>query len=390
MTTGKSAPIAEHSSTTDGRSPMNNRRLLERLGDLSVEAQQEIEEGSAERGADLCRQLIEEWSALQGPEGEQVLIWRGFLGRALTEARRYREAEEVLAQLLIDRERLLGPDDLSVMVTRGNLARAIALGGRPQEAILLGRLLYADRLRILGPDDPSTLDSLGHIAHFHYLNCDFVAAAELYEHLLNERIRVLGPNHHNVFQTEHNLASARARSGNPDDIQELVDMAMNLQEELGFDDPITLNAFALLVEALSKIGEHSEALRLGILVREGRSRMLGDADARTLSARQLVVTSLVHLRRWSEAIGEMMAIVRAGVEQGRGDEVADVSTIATLLSAWLDSGFPRPTALGRDESASLLELASLLDRKARQHEFSDTYRRIAELVHLALGHPPLP
>ncbi|MFM7127182.1 MAG: tetratricopeptide repeat protein [Actinomycetota bacterium] len=369
---------------------MNNKRLLERLGDLSIEAQREIEQGSAERGADLCRQLIQEWSALQGPEGERVLIWRGFLGRALTEARRYREAEDVLAQLLIDRERLLGPDDLSVMVTRGNLARVIALGGRPQEAILLGRLLYADRLRILGPEDPSTLDSLGHIAHFHYLLGDFVTAAELYENLLDERIRILGPNHPHVFQTEHNLASARARSGDPNDIQDLMDTAMELQEQLGFDDLLTLNAFALLVEALTKLGDHSEALRLGILVREGRSRVLGDADARTLSARQLVVTSLVHLQRWSEAIDEMMAIVRAGVEQGRDDEVADVSTIATLLSAWLDSGFLRPTAPGRNDSASLLELASLLDRKARQLELSDLYRRIADLVRLTLGHPPLP
>ncbi|MFM8483735.1 MAG: tetratricopeptide repeat protein [Actinomycetota bacterium] len=369
---------------------MNNKRLLERLGDLSIEAQREIEQGSAERGADLCRQLIQEWSALQGPEGERVLIWRGFLGRALTEARRYREAEDVLAQLLIDRERLLGPDDLSVMVTRGNLARVIALGGRPQEAILLGRLLYADRLRILGPEDPSTLDSLGHIAHFHYLLGDFVTAAELYENLLDERIRILGPNHPHVFQTEHNLASARARSGDPNDIQDLMDTAMELQEQLGFDDLLTLNAFALLVEALTKLGDHSEALRLGILVREGRSRVLGDADARTLSARQLVVTALVHLRRWPEAIDEMMAIVRAGVEQGRDDEVADVSTIATLLSAWLDSGFLRPTAPGRNDSASLLELASLLDRKARQLELSDLYRRIADLVRLTLGHPPLP
>ena len=369
---------------------MNNKKLLERLGELSIEAQQEIEEGSAERGAELCRQLIQEWSALQGPEGERVLIWRGFLGRALTEARRYREAEEVLAQLLIDRERLLGPDDPTVMVTRGNLARAIALGGRPQEAILIGRRLHADRVRILGFDDPSTLDSLGHIAHFHYLMGDYASAADLYEDLLNERIRILGPNHPHVFQTEHNLASARARSGDPDDIQDLMDKAVELQEELGFDDLLTLNTFALLVEALTKHGDHSEALRLAILVREGRSRMLGDADARTLSARQLVVTSLVHLRRWSEAIDEMMAIVRAGVEQGRDDEVADVTTIATLLSAWLDSGFLRPTAPGRDESASLLELASLLDRKSRQHELSDLYRRIAELVRLALGHPPLP
>jgi len=107
---------------------MDAQRRQYRLERLSIEAQEQIEDGSPGKGAELCRKLISEWTQIQGPDGDDVMVWRGFLGRALVQAHRFNEAEEVLSQLLVDRERLLGPDDPSVLVTRGNLASAIGLG----------------------------------------------------------------------------------------------------------------------------------------------------------------------------------------------------------------------------------------------------------------------
>lgn len=164
---------------------MDAPRHQRRLDRLSIKAQRQIALGSAEKGAEICRILIKEWTDIEGPDGDKVLVWRGFLGRALTEAQHYAEAEEVLADLLVDRERVLGADDPSTFVTRGNLARAIALGGRPREAIFHAERRLADRRRVLGPNHPATLDSMGHLAHFHFIDAQFDRAVELYGELLD-------------------------------------------------------------------------------------------------------------------------------------------------------------------------------------------------------------
>jgi len=356
---------------------MDARRRQHRLDTLSIEAQREIAEGSADRGAELCRQLIREWTDIQGPDGERVLVWRGFLGKALTEGQRHREAEEVLFDLLVDRERLLGPDDPSVLATRGNLARAIAFGGRPHEALLHARRLYDDRVRLVGPDDPTTLDSLGHIAHFNFHSGNFSEAATIYEELLERRIQVLGVEHPDVFQTDHNLAAARAYTRNPDDLEGLHEVAQALEEELGLDHLLTLNAYGILCETLMRAGRLAEALTMSQMVCDGRARLLGDHDSHTLRGRVVMAKILTRLGRWTEAVSEFMRIVQLHTEHGRDNEAAGAHAAATLLGAWLDTNPNCPPKLDNDSLRDMLRLTYWLETKCSKLELSLEYRKLA-------------
>jgi len=364
---------------------MKLERRIAELGDLFVEAQAEIAEGNAEIGADLCRILIDEWTDIQGPDGERVLVCRGFLGKALTEARRYQEAEEVLAALLIDRERLLGLDHESVLVTRGNLARVVALSGRPQEAILQAERLLADRLRILGPDHPSVFDSMGHIAHFNYLMSDFATAADLYQEVLNERLRVLSPDHPDIHQTRYNLIASRAKSGRPSDIDELLELALTLQSDMGLDDFLTLDAFALLAEAYVHIGNFADALEVGLVVREGRSRTLGNNATKTLSARLLVAKAHSGLGNWPQAIAETVTVVNLNAELDRESQSTGLPAVVKILNTWLEAQTIEPLNLAQSEIDGLLRLSHWLEAKSTGIELSLEYKALAQVIRVVLA-----
>ena len=96
----------------------------------SVAAQFYLDNGDAGRAVDHCQRLIDVYTRSQGRQGERTMVWRGFLGRAYTEARLYDRAETVLRDLLADRTLELGPDHQSTLVTRGNLARVIGRSGQ--------------------------------------------------------------------------------------------------------------------------------------------------------------------------------------------------------------------------------------------------------------------
>lgn len=356
---------------------MDAQRRQYRLERLSIEAQREIAEGSADKGANICRTLIREWREIQGPEGDKVLAWQGFLGRALTEAHRYKEAEEVLSDLLVDRERILGPDDSSTLTTRGNLARAIALGGRPKEAILQVRRLLADRMRILGPDHPATFDAVGHLAHFHFLDGQLDVAAEIYDELLTQRTIVLGEDHPDVFQTYHNLIVSRAKSGSHDDIAELRSLAAMLEDDLGFDHSDTLNVYALLADSLMRHEQFDEALHMAQSLLDARSRAVGDLDPRTLAARAVVAKALTRGGRWSEAVHETVRIVELHAEHGRENEAAGVQSVVFLLDWWANGRSVIDIDLDRQDLEDLLRLTRWLESKADRLELSVEYRDLA-------------
>jgi hypothetical protein len=72
----------------------------------SILAQAYLDAAQPRRAVVHCEALVELLTRAEGPESERQMIWRGFLGRALTEARRYFEATDVLSDLLVDRERI--------------------------------------------------------------------------------------------------------------------------------------------------------------------------------------------------------------------------------------------------------------------------------------------
>lgn len=359
---------------------MDAQRRQYRLERLSIEAQEQIEDGSADKGAELCRKLISEWTQIQGPDGDNVMVWRGFLGRALVQAHRLNEAEEVLSQLLVDRERLLGPDDPSVLVTRGNLARAIAFGGRPQEAIFHARRLLSDRMRLLGPDHPSTLDSVGHLANFHSLDGQHAVAAEMYEELLNRRIEVLGEDHPDVFQTEINVYLCRSKAGHDVDIDELRDVVEAMDAAYGPEHPETINVVLALTSALSRCQQHAQALHVANLALDAAARTLGDLDRKTLAARVEVIRALVGLGRTRDAIDETMKIVHAHHETRRGKEATGIAAAVIILNWWVSEDRGRGATLEPQIRQNILAISDWLESCTADIESSEAYRRLAKVA----------
>ena len=70
------------------------------LDEMCFEAQRAQEEGNIEIAIDLFSRLAEIWGEVEGLRGSKAMVMRGFLGRALTDGRRYEAAETVLAELL--------------------------------------------------------------------------------------------------------------------------------------------------------------------------------------------------------------------------------------------------------------------------------------------------
>lgn len=310
------------------------------LEQLAVDAQRELAEGSPARACGLFETLIDRWTAIQGPDGERVLVWRGFLGRALTEARRYTEAEEVLGRLLIDRERVEGADAESTLVTRGNLIRAIGLGGRPREAMVQAQRLIEDRIRVLGEEHPSTMHARGHLARLHYNVAEYDIAAELYRDLVADRTDVLGRDHEDTRAARFNLAVSLAKSsmGGDDMVEGVADESLELLNRHGVDHPATATAFAVLAETLERHGRFDDALATWNVVIDCRARLLGDTDNAVIAARSARADCLVALGRSGDAFDEYVHVIDRYEVGGVGSELPALGARMALLSLLRDSG----------------------------------------------------
>lgn len=273
--------------------------------------------GHAEDAIEPLEQAVQSSAERLGTDDVSVLDLQGMLGRALTEASLFYEAEGLLHRVVDGRTRTLGPEDPQTLVARGNLLRAIGRGGRPTEALSMADDLLADRRRLLGPDHPSTLDTRGHRAQLlSEAGRDADAIVEM-EHLLNDRIRVLGPNHPDVTSTRHNLAAVRSRSELSDPEAswwELQQNAVAVSDDLGPDHPDTLVAWGLVAEQLQRLGRDSEAVALlGRLV-EARSRVLGPDAAQTLMSRRMLCVSQRRLGDVRQALAGVEVLESTALE----------------------------------------------------------------------------
>jgi hypothetical protein len=279
-----------------------------------------------------------------GPDGDDALNWRGFVGRALTEARRYAEAETVLAALVEDRTRVYGPADDRTLVARGNLCRAIGFGGRPNEAIELAERLLDDRVRLLGPDHPSTLDTRGHLARFHDAAGDPGSALALLTTLLEDRIRVLGEDHPVVDSTRHNLLTIASRSGLGESVTaDLVANVDHVVVRYGPDHADSLTARGVLAEHLIAIDDIDGAVSLLQPLIADRTRLLGPTAAPTVSSRRLLIRCL---RESGEHTGALLASkwLLDDVDAEFGPDNAETlrARVSWLYARW-DAGDTRGT-----------------------------------------------
>ena len=216
--------------------PLDDAELLDRRTDL---AQREIDDGDPARAVTHLQLLVDSYTRLEGPDSETALDLRGLLGRALTEARLYSDAESVLRMVVQLRSDRLGLDDIQTFVARGNLLRCVGRAGRPEEALLMAERLLDDRSRVLGPEHPATLQTRGHIAQLHQMAGRGETAVEIHEALLADRQRVLGVDHPDVLTSWFNLVATTAGLGHVDIVQ-LEGFVLAMAERLGDDHPATL------------------------------------------------------------------------------------------------------------------------------------------------------
>ena len=250
----------------------------------SVLAQAYLDLTQPNRATVHCEALVELLTRIEGPHSELTMTWRGFLGRALTDGRRYLEATEVLSELLVDRDRLLGSEHRQTLTTRGNLARAMAFGGRISEGILAGEQLLTDRVRLFGDLDPSALDTIGHLARFHYLAGNYETAVELTEEQLDKRSRVFRKRDPIIEQTRYNLDVYRSLASRAEDpLGDLRRRVDTMADEMGPDHPHTLIARDGLVSQRLFAGATDEAVAVLRDLLNDRARVLGSTEPATVA-----------------------------------------------------------------------------------------------------------
>ena len=250
----------------------------------SVLAQAYLDLTQPNRATVHCEALVELLTRIEGPHSELTMTWRGFLGRALTDGRRYLEATEVLSELLVDRDRLLGSEHRQTLTTRGNLARAMAFGGRISEGILAGEQLLTDRVRLFGDLDPSALDTIGHLARFHYLAGNYETAVELTEEQLDKRSRVFRKRDPIIKQTRYNLDVYRSLASRAEDpLGDLRRRVETMAAEMGPNHPHTLIARDGLANQLLFAGATDEAVAVLRDLLNDRARVLGSTEPATVA-----------------------------------------------------------------------------------------------------------
>ena len=298
--------LREHVRSLEGSRPAEDPDLLELRADL---AQLEIDDGDPARAVAQLEALVDTYLTLEGPDSEDALDCRGLLGRALTEARLYSEAESVLRQVARDRHDRWGPDDPQTFVARGNLLRSVGRGGRPEEALLMAERLLADRERVLGPDHRETLQTRGHIAQLHELAGRGDVAIELHEALLEDRERVLGAEDPDVLTSWFNLVATAAGLGWAD-IEQLLGYVDEMGERLGIDHPATLTARGILAESQLDEGLFEEALEILEALLADRVRVLGELHPAVLGTHRMIASTLVSLGDAPRAVGHLEVVVR--------------------------------------------------------------------------------
>jgi tetratricopeptide (TPR) repeat protein len=311
--------------------------MAEKWLDIAERAFSELKNGSAEIAVGLCEQVIFHVTEQYGEKSREAFRWRGWKGKALVEARRFVEAEELFGRLLEDRWATLGPDDEETLSTRGNLAEAIARSGRPIEAISALQLLLDDRIRLFGPDAQVVLTTLGKIAHTYHLAGNDAEAVRRYEVLLSLQNDVLGPDHPDLFVTESNLIVLKSKNKDEDDLSQLELFVNDCLNELGPDDPFLLTQQHHLASAYYNDGRYLDALFTIEVVVEKRIKMFGPMDQRTIISIDLQSECKLSLGDVDSAVLDLRKTVELWRAIGMENDQNSLQAQANLINALLKS-----------------------------------------------------
>lgn len=325
-----------------GQDDLGDLYMAEKWLDLAKQAFSELESGSAEFAVGLCEQVIFHVTEQYGEKSREAFRWRGWKGKALVEARRFVEAEELFGRLLEDRWATLGSDDEETLSTRGNLAEAIARSGRPIEAISTLQLLLEDRIRLFGSNAQVVLTTLGKIAHTYHLAGNDAEAIRQYEELHSLQSDALGQDHPDLFVTESNLIVLKSKIKDEDHLSQLEIFIEDCLNELGPDDPFLLTQQHHLASAYYNDGRYLDALFTIEKVVEKRSKIFGPMDQRTLISQDFQSECKLALGEIDSAVSDLRNTVELwraiGMESDQNSLQSQANLINALLTIYVEEG----------------------------------------------------
>ncbi|MEM7244435.1 MAG: serine/threonine-protein kinase [Acidobacteriota bacterium] len=255
------------------------------------------------------------------------------LGRTFHELGHGELAEQHLRQALTLHEAEQGPEAPETLASLVDLgAVLIPLGETPDAARLdEARDLLERAERLVRAGDPPDTERLGSLlatrAQLAWQRQD----AEAAEALVRESLRHFSAAHATrppgLLQLEANLASALNAQGRRTEASaRLRELRLLAREQLGEDDPITLNATALLAAVLNDRGLYAEAESHHREALAGRLAVMGEHHPLTLTARNNLAFALRNDGRADESV----QLLHQNLEIAR--EVAGPTHVFTLIT----------------------------------------------------------
>lgn len=219
---GLPLPQKRGTDSADRMALARNRAYAATAAPLLLErraaAVQRGESGDWAAAAGLLRDIADEQARILGPEHQDTLSTRQYLGHATGAAGDPLEGAALLRTLLAEQSRLLGPDHEDTLRTRQFLAVNLGEAGHRDQAVAILRILLPDRRRLLGCDDPQTLRT-GHMLARNLATIGETGEAmALLKELIAARERVLGPDHPHTRRARHDLDALAERQPRNSDV----------------------------------------------------------------------------------------------------------------------------------------------------------------------------
>jgi tetratricopeptide (TPR) repeat protein len=185
------------------------------------------------------------------------------MGRALTAARRFDEADQVLATMTAAVESRLGPDHPDIALAMSATAALRTAQDRPEEALVALARARSILVAAHGPDHVEVAVVENGVGRaLSELRRD-AEAVEAYAHALDIIERALGPEHHNVATGLANLAAVETRMGRADLAVPRLRRALEIRtERFGLEHDMVGKTLDLLGEALVAQGHVTEATEM--------------------------------------------------------------------------------------------------------------------------------
>jgi eukaryotic-like serine/threonine-protein kinase len=211
--------------------------------------------------------------------------------------------------------------------------------GRGAEALAAGREAVELAQKTMSPTAPYLLTAELNLADTMAVNHLAVQAEPLIREVLADRTKVLGPRHIETLMAgtvlardlhqQHRYAEAAA-IGLP--------AASALEEVLGLEHPVTLNAWQAYGNAACHAGQIDEGLKALRRSQEQRAKNLGPNAWQTLSIDAAIGFCLMALNQYAEAEPILLAATQ-GLEASRGDDFyVTQAALADLRNLYADSG----------------------------------------------------